>query len=300
MKKVIKLFIILIFGISLIGCNNNAKNDPTINFYLDGTYYGNCIYWSPFISSMPMNNKPFEFVGNTYEGIKYEKVDSIEGFFDNCKVFISDIDINTQTLEQEYDVYYFETNVNNDSHSGIYIFVSNDNLYLFRGNFSLENGRKNYTIWEGYILSKEPFFSKPQFNEEYILLKLTVESTYIDYDNYEKFYKDYNISYKQRYLIIDSYEEYFNIYSKYTMKEIDPLDKESSNKMFQDNVVLCYPRCISGSNEFFVIEYYYNQFNKEIVINYPNVEDGAYPDVVIGYCLDMVIIPKDVYNDMIK
>ena len=86
-----------------------------------------------------------------------------------------------------------------------------------------------------------------------------------------------------------------------TKKEIEPLDKESGKKMFEDKVILCYLRIESGSEDFLTVDYYYDEYLLDLYAYYPNIEYGTdYPDVEVGHCIDMVEVPLEIYNKLLK
>lgn len=128
------------------------------------------------------------------------------------------------------------------------------------------------------------------------LIDLYVETFEVEQTKYEYVCKEYNIEFKQLYYVIDNYETYLHFYPLVSGKDIAPLDKESGEEMFRDKVIICYPRIVSGSRDFISVEYkYYESINK-VEFNWINVKDGAYPDVEIAYCFDMVYVTKDIYN----
>ena len=55
-------------------------------------------------------------------------------------------------------------------------------------------------------------------------------------------------------------------------------------------------RCVSGSVNYVPVEYYYSTANNEIIMKYKNQIGEAVFDVFIGYSIDIVTVPKDIYE----
>ena len=126
--------------------------DPIL--YMDGLYSGEVIYTYSFISSYP-NGKKYEFSKNKYNDIKGIKLNSVKGFFSNSNGILMNCDITLEQFENEFDVYYYELNVEGNIHQGIYIFCSKLGLFLFEAYYHFENEVKIYNIMIGYELTKE-------------------------------------------------------------------------------------------------------------------------------------------------
>ena len=131
-------------------------------------------------------------------------------------------------------------------------------------------------------------------------INLHVETFEVEESIYDNVYKEYNIEFRQLYYVIDNYGTYLQLYSLISRKDIEPLDKEGGEQMFKDKVIICYPRIVSGSRDFISVEYKYYESTNEVEFNWINVKDGPYPDVEIAYCFDLVEVPKDIYNKIIK
>jgi hypothetical protein len=131
-------------------------------------------------------------------------------------------------------------------------------------------------------------------------INLHVETFEVEESIYDNVCKEYNIEFRQLYYVIDNYGTYLQLYSLISRKDIEPLDKEGGEQMFKDKVIICYPRIVSDSRDFIPVEYKYYESTNKVEFNWINVKDGEYPDVVIAYCFDLVEVPKDIYNKIIK
>lgn len=130
--------------------------------------------------------------------------------------------------------------------------------------------------------------------------KLNSETFIVDENTYIEIQSEYNIK-SWSYYVINNYGDYINFYTKVTKKEIEPLDKESGEKMFEDKVILCYLRIESGSEDFLMVDYYYDEYLLDLYAYYSNIEyDTNYPDVEVGHCIDMVEVPLEIYNKLLK
>lgn len=280
MKKILVSLFLLVFGLCLVGCEQ-PHTDPKDEFYLHGTYTGECIYSNPVSSSIPTGIK-YEFVNNKYNNIEYIKLKSISGFFDNA--FDSYNGNALKKLEADYDIYYYEIAIKNDKHFGIYIFKSDNELFLFAAYYIIDVDTKVYTVTAGYKLTKQDYITLP------------TETFEVEKNEYGYICKEYNLEFNYLYYVIDNYDSYLQIYSLISGKEIESLDKEGGKQMFKDKVIICYPRIVSASRDFIPVEYKYYESTNKVEFNLVNINDGPYYDVVIAYCFDLVEVPKYIYN----
>ena len=134
------------------------------------------------------------------------------------------------------------------------------------------------------------------------LINLQVETFEVGQTKYEYICEKYNIKFNKLYYVIDNYETYLDIYPSVSGKDIEPLDKEGGEQMFKDKVLICYPRVVSYSINFIPVEYGYDEDKNKIVCTsvYNPSDDVDFPCVVITYCFDIVEVPKDIYNKILK
>ena len=71
-------------------------------------------------------------------------------------------------------------------------------------------------------------------------------------------------------------------------------------KEFENFVILCYYRCVSGSLDFLPKEYAYIYSTNEIVgkTTYQPPENTEDPAVVVVYAIDFVKVPKDIFEKL--
>ena len=124
-------------------------------------------------------------------------------------------------------------------------------------------------------------------------------STYeMDYQNADKLVEQYNlISIDTSYYVVDNYSEYLTAFCNLTGFMVEPLSKEDGDKMFRNSVRLFHFRIVSGSESLIPVSYKYDLYNNNIIIentNASSVED--LPDVVIGYYIDIVTMPKSYFD----
>ena len=103
----------------------------------------------------------------------------------------------------------------------------------------------------------------------------------------------YNAFWGGGYLVIDNAAAYCEFLDDVGVPYEGPFDA-----LFEENVMLCYLRTVSGSAVFMSVEYYYdsdaNAIKCETVYKQP--DDTEYPDVVICECVDIVKVPKAIFD----
>ncbi len=161
--------------------------------------------------------------------------------------------------------------------------------------------RKLYTFTEAYhngYLSIDDIknFKKNYygtFTENDLSYKLTTKTRITTKEQYEFICDVYNLSFNH-YYVIDNYDDYIRFYSGAFGEKIHPLDEEQCAKVFEDNVIICFARRISGVR--YYVDYYYDAYLRSFCWQYgdPNIDYIDYYDVLIhGYCIDMVCVPRE-------
>ena len=113
-------------------------------------------------------------------------------------------------------------------------------------------------------------------------------------DEFEEFIDTFNLISSD--FIIETYNDYVNVYGKLPLIEFEILDEEKWNQHNEKYITIVKLRCISGSVEFVDVEYYYNKIDNKIVCKYVNnFKYDNYPDVEIGYAIDIITIPREIY-----
>lgn len=133
------------------------------------------------------------------------------------------------------------------------------------------------------------------------IINLNTETIEVDEDTYEILCERNETKFINNFFIIGTYDEYINFYSSATKKDIEPLDKESGDKLFENQVILCFPRIVSYSRNFIQVKYEYNENDSNINVKhlYESEDDIDYPCVVVAYCFDLVKVSKDICNKIV-
>ena len=134
----------------------------------------------------------------------------------------------------------------------------------------------------------------------YNIVKLNTEVIYGPYysmgQEFEAFLTEFNL-FNTRYLIIDNPEEFINLYTNIPFRDVEINSTESLNNYFKNNVIVVNLRYISGTEALVPVEYYYLD-KPSIKISFVNDIDGDLPDVFLGYCIDIIEIPKVFYDTL--
>lgn len=137
-------------------------------------------------------------------------------------------------------------------------------------------------------------------------IKILESETYeVDDLVFESIHENYNLynyeTRKRNYYLIDNYNDYCNIYTLVTGKDIEPLSKEAGDMLFENKVVLLGGRSVSGSKSLIPVEYYFDETSNSIESRYINKinKNSVYPDVIVAYCIDFIEMPKEYYNKLI-
>ncbi len=95
------------------------------------------------------------------------------------------------------------------------------------------------------------------------------------------------------YCMFDNSEEYCEFLSDVGVPYEGPFDE-----LFEEKVMFCYLRCVSGSAELIPVEYFYNAETNEIERKtvYQPESGSEFPAVVICWCVDLVEVPRDIFE----
>lgn len=135
-------------------------------------------------------------------------------------------------------------------------------------------------------------------------VKLEHQTYEVSQDKFGQLTDKYNlydyVNKKRNYYVIDNYTDYCNIYYEITGKDIEPLSEEDGKKLFENNVKLIEARSVSGSSSFIPVECYYDKNSNSIQLKQVNEPDknSDYPTVIVAYCIDIIEIPKDIYQEL--
>ena len=99
------------------------------------------------------------------------------------------------------------------------------------------------------------------------------------------------------YYLVDNSEDYCEFLSDIGVPYEGPFDE-----LFEEKVMFCYLRCVSGSAEFIPVEYFYdgdtNKIQRKTV--YQPDEGSEFPAVVICWCVDLVEVPRSIFEQLNK
>lgn len=282
MRK-IGIILLLLPTILIVGCHQ-GHNDPKIELYLDGSYYGECIYQHPAISSV-IKGLDFDFVNNKYNDVEPVVKEAIDNFFDGASLSSYYENLPIDELKSVDEIVYYELDVENNVSSGLYIFNVNKKTYAFAASCNNDE----YEIMRGFLLTKKN------------LTLLETETVQVEYSLYEEKCNEYAFMFKQGFYAIDNYDDYLKFYMSVSKKDIEPLDKEGGENMFKDIVILCYARIVSYSINFIPVEYSYDEDRNQIVYDsiYKPSDNVEFPCVVVAYCFDFVTVPKNIYYSLV-
>ena len=131
-------------------------------------------------------------------------------------------------------------------------------------------------------------------------LPLTCINEIIPYLKGDEVYQNYFTSCE--YYVADTYEKFVsfhkNVYTDNEGNYVSGLHYDE--KEFENSVILCYYRCVSGSLNFLPREYSYVYSTNEIVgkTTYQPPENTENPAVVLAYGIDFVKVPRDIFEGL--
>lgn len=167
---------------------------------------------------------------------------------------------------------------------------------------------KLYTLKEAYdngylsLGDIRKIANKFSFGTDYSnWVKLNTEIIFGSYASmgkeFESFLTEFNL-FNARYLIIDSAEEFINFYTNLPLTDVEINSTESLNNYFKNYVIVVNLRYISGTEALVPVEYYYNFDEPEIKRMFINDIYGGQYEVFLGYCIDIIEIPKEFYETL--
>lgn len=133
---------------------------------------------------------------------------------------------------------------------------------------------------------------EPNETEEVVRLSNIFQRLPYEY-NVEGLMEKYHLDDYYDYYVIDNADDYCEFLSDVGVPYEGPFDT-----LFEDRVIFCYVRCVSGSADFIPVEYFYYRDTNEIKrqTTFQAEPDALYPDVVICWCVDIVEVPNAVFD----
>lgn len=252
-------------------CGHRMRVEQNIDqspFYLNGKYYGECIYEHPALSSL-IDGKYFEFNENKFNDIECKVLDNIDDFFTKIIEDPFHNDLTIDDFKNIDRISCYELSESNGLHQCLFIFNLKGKLYLFEANYKDDE----YTIWRGYILHNP-------------IIAYTVFS-YDNITNWPKFIGDsYDLSFgERRYQFVFDYNVYKEIF-EHSVCDDSPVN--ISEQTFDSYYVLVIVRDeTAGTANIQYSDFEIKGFELYIKENF--LSGGA--EVVSRY-LDFVVIPK--------
>ena len=115
--------------------------------------------------------------------------------------------------------------------------------------------------------------------------------------NVDGLIEKYNFYEGQGYYLVDNAEDYCELLSDVGVPYEGPFDA-----LFEENVMICYLRCVSGSADFIPVDYFYSFDTNEIECktSYQPEPGMEFPAVEICWCVDLVEVPKTIFEKMLE
>ena len=132
-------------------------------------------------------------------------------------------------------------------------------------------------------------------------VELSVTTEMVTYKKSEYIREKYNLVDNEDYYLIENDEDYFAFQKD--LNEVMLLGYEATGEpSFENYVILCFVRWVSGSVEFIPVEYCYCEETNEIIrrTTYQASENVAFPDVIVANCIDFVEVPRDIFEKLNK
>lgn len=156
---------------------------------------------------------------------------------------------------------------------------------------------------DSYIKKSTCRLCEKKIEEEITEIKLNSETLYYSYYSnrniFEEFANEFTL-FNKKYLIIDNADLYFTVYPNIPNRNNELLSKDDANKFFKDNIIVLYIRYISGTIDYIYVDYYYDTETLSVSRKYLGDVTGNYYDIFLGYAIDLITIPKEYYNKIVK
>ena len=265
MKKILVSMFLLVFGLCLVGCENNK------NIKYEGSYKGTLICQhvavSSWVSDLNINIIDNTLFINDNESGMFKEVDLSSSTlkFDSLSYYH-----NYENVENEFEnvnIGYFVNIKNNDFSTGYLLVESNNKLYLF---FIDKVDKSSYQIFKGYYLNNE------------VELKFTNYSggcIFMQYSERVKIGSTYNLSEAKSNLFVDAFIDLKTL----TVYDDEIVVKENldliayNNGVYSDYIIeyILSNENLAFNNSFYTFEelegYEYELIDDEIIIIDKNI-----------------------------
>lgn len=178
--------------------------------------------------------------------------------------------------------------------------IENMGAWVFYGNnmsdiyFGVSAPGENWDgKWaEGLNSDVKMHWIEPENTDKDIIPPLKLTTTIYElpreYNEYLLFEK-YDCFWMNGYYLIDNSEDCFSFLS-----DIGLTYEESIDDIFEDKVILCYLRAVSGNEDFIPVEYFYYEDTNKIDYKtiYQPAPGSGFASVLVCWCVDFVEVPK--------
>ena len=329
MKKILVTILLLAIFLSLTSCNEDNKgnqDEEGSGYFLVQYDYGNitkdevtilidgCLPFFDFndygIDNLyPGDQLYIEYIGKPIMALSYPG-----------QMF--GIEVKNVTLQDRTIKEVPEEEINRDNQGYITNILNNENMieYIILDeelNYVPINEYKGTTIYSLHYNDttiNTPVNCYLAFDPTDILLNTTTIFGYYQSteEEYNTFFNKYNM-YNKNYYVIDNFETYSDVRSDLPSGIIGGLDnllsdKELVNRLdtitsdfFVNNVIILHRRNISGSGNKIPVKYYYD--TKDFVVKKKyinNISDEDENLNFLGYAIDIIEMPKDIYQKLNK
>lgn len=336
MKKILVTILLLVIFLSITSCNEDNQNNQDeegSGYFLVQYDYGNITKDEVTIlidGCLPFFDFEDYGIGNVYPGdqlyIEYTGKPIMALSFPG-QMF--GIEVKNVTLHDRIVKEVPDEEIERDNNGYITNILSNDTMleYIILDeelNYIPINEYKGMELYSLHyndnkigssdITRETPVNSYLAFDPTDILLNTTTIFGYYQSteEEYNTFFNKYNM-YNKNYYVIDNFETYSEVRSDLPSGIIGGLDnllsdKELVNRLdiitsdfFVNNVIILHRRNISGSGNKIPVKYYYD--TKDFVVKKKYINNISDEDEYLnflGYAIDIIEMPKDIYQELNK
>lgn len=329
MKKILVTILLLVIFLSITSCNedNQGNQDEEGSGYFLVQYdYGNitkdevtilidgCLPFFDFndygIDNVyPGDQLYIEYIGKPIMALSYP------GQMFGIKV--KNVTLQNRTIKEvpeeeiKRDNQGYITNILNNENMIEYIILDEELNYVPINEYK---GTTIYSLHYNDTTINTHVNCYLAFDPTDILLNTTTIFVYYQSteEEYNTFFNKYNM-YNKNYYVIDNFETYSEVRSDLPSGIIGGLDnllsdKELVNRLdtitsdfFVNNVIILHRRNISGSGNKIPVKYYYD--TKDFVVKKKYINNISDEDEYLnflGYAIDIIEMPKDIYQELNK
>lgn len=329
MKKILVTILLLVIFLSLTSCNEDNKgnqDEEGSGYFLVQYDYGNitkdevtilidgCLPFFDFnnygIDNLyPGDQLYIEYIGKPIMALSYPgQIFGIEV----KNVILQDRTIKEVSEEEiKRDNQGYITNILNNENMIEYIILDEELNYVPINEYK---GTTIYSFHYNDTTINTPVNCYLAFDPTDILLNTkTIFGFYqSSKEEYNTFFNKYNM-FNKNYYIVENYETYIEVWNDLPngiVGDFDfPLANNESKKenevitsdFFENNILILHRRNISGSGRSIPVKYYYDEKDNIVKKKYVNNISGEDQYLnFLGYAIDIIEMPKDIYQELNK